>query len=81
MKVFAELFSKSDPRPYYLLASSIATATLIRFVSILLETVHVTCPIFMFDFAEGIHEWALQSIKILINPIQTTIRIDNHGHI
>jgi hypothetical protein len=27
MKVFAELFSKSDRNPYYLLASSIATAT------------------------------------------------------
>ena len=27
MKIFAELFSKSDPYPYYLLASSIATTT------------------------------------------------------
>ena len=27
MKVFAELFSKSDRKSYYLLASSIATAT------------------------------------------------------
>ena len=39
IKVFAELFSKSDSRPFYLLASSMATAT----GAVILSLLVVTC--------------------------------------